>query len=164
LGQAFVTWYMLQPGVPLLSPGPNDRVAQASSPASSSTVSVRVSASQLISSGGETPLDKAGEVIARAKSAGSVRAIESGKNLQVPSGPLARARIDITFANAQGLVGADEGIWASIRAGLSTSISGLAYSMRLIVIGLCFVLPWALILYGGWKFWKRRKPSTVVTS
>jgi autotransporter-associated beta strand protein len=105
----------------------------------------------------ETPLDKAGEVIARARSAGALRAFESGKNLQVPAGPLARARIEVNFGTGDALVGPEKGIWASIRAGLSTSIAGLAISVRLIVVGLCFVLPWVLILFGGWRLWKRRR-------
>ena len=39
---------------------------------------------------------------------------------------------------------------------LATSIAGLAWSVQLIVIGLCFVLPWALILWAGWRWLKRR--------
>jgi glycine cleavage system regulatory protein len=112
----------------------------------------------------DVPLDKAGDLVARAKDRGTVRAIDSAKNLQVPAGPLARARVDVTFGNGEALVGPDRGIWASIRAGLSTSIAGLAYSVRLIVIGLCFVLPWALILYGGWRVLKRRRAATSATT
>ena len=105
----------------------------------------------------EVPLDKSGELVGRAKGLGAVRAIDSARNPQIPAGPLARARVDVTFGNGQALVGPDKGLWASIRSGLSTSLAGLAYSVRLIVIGLCFVLPWALILFAGWRLWKRRR-------
>jgi hypothetical protein len=30
------------------------------------------------------------------------------------------------------------------------------WSLQLIVIGLCFVIPWLLILWGGWRLLKRR--------
>lgn len=109
----------------------------------------------------EVPLDKASEIVDRAKGLGRVRAIESNKNQQIPAGKLSRARIDVTFGNAEGIVAPDNGLFAAIRRGLSTSIAGLMWSLQLIVIGLCFVLPWVLILGLVWRFIKRRsKPAS----
>ena len=92
------------------------------------------------------PLEKHGEVVQKARSLGNVRAINADKDLQAPAGPLARARVEVTFGNAEAIVAPDRGIWASIRRGLSTSVAGLAWSLQLIVIGLCFVLPWVLAI------------------
>jgi hypothetical protein len=111
----------------------------------------------------DVPLDKAGEVIKHAKDLGAVRAIDSGKNLQVPAGPLAKARVDVTFGNAEAIVSPDKGFWASIRRGFSTSVSGLMLSLQFIVVGLCFVLPWAAAIWVGWRFIKRRKQQATVT-
>lgn len=105
----------------------------------------------------DVPLDKARDVIAHARQLGAVRTIESGKNEQVPVGPLSKARIDITFGNAEAIVSPENGVFATIRRGLSTSFAGLMWSLQLIVIGLCFVLPWALIVVVGWRVIKRRK-------
>jgi hypothetical protein len=62
----------------------------------------------------------------------------------------------VTFGNTDAIVTPDSGIWASIRQGLSTSVAGLMWSLRLIVIGVCFVLPWVLVLVIIWRFIKRR--------
>jgi hypothetical protein len=104
----------------------------------------------------EVPLDKASELLSRAKGLGTVRAVDANKNLQVPAGALSRARIEVTFGNTDAIVTPDSGIWASIRQGLSTSVAGLMWSLRLIVIGVCFVLPWVLVLVIIWRFIKRR--------
>ncbi|MEO6436567.1 MAG: DUF4349 domain-containing protein, partial [Tepidisphaeraceae bacterium] len=104
----------------------------------------------------EVPLDQAAEVVRHAKDLGTVRAIDADKNLKVPAGALSRARIEVIFGNADAIVAPAHGLWASIRSGFATSLAGLAWSVQLIVIGLCFVLPWALILWAGWKWMKRR--------
>ncbi len=112
----------------------------------------------------DVPLDKAGEVIKHAKDLGAVRAIDSGKNLQVPAGALAKARIDVTFGNAEAIVSPDKGFWASIRRGFSTSVSGLMLSLQFIVVGLCFVLPWIAVIWVGWRVIKRRRQTPSVAS
>jgi hypothetical protein len=111
----------------------------------------------------DVPLDKAGEIVRRARELGVVRAIDASKDLQVPPGALARARVDLTFANADTLVAPERGVFASIRRGLSTSLAGLMRSLELIIIGVCFVLPWALVVYALWRLIKRRRPTTEPT-
>ena len=107
----------------------------------------------------DVPLDKGGEIVRRAREVGVVRAIDASKDLQVPPGALARARVDVTFANADTLVAPERGVFASIRRGLSTSLLGLMRSLELIIIGVCFVLPWALVLYAAWRLIKRRRAT-----
>src|SRR5205814_1548507 len=58
----------------------------------------------------DLPIDKAPEFLARAKSAGTVRAMESNRNQQAPEGALARARIEITLANGDRIVAGDSGL------------------------------------------------------
>jgi NhaP-type Na+/H+ and K+/H+ antiporter len=41
--------------------------------------------------------------------------------------------------------------------GLATSIEGLMLSLQFIIVGICFILPWALVLYALWRFMKRRR-------
>jgi hypothetical protein len=113
----------------------------------------------------EVPLDKGGELVAHAKGLGAVRALDAGKNLQVPPGALARARVEVTFGNAEAIVAPDRGIVASLRRGLATSMTGLMWSLQLIVIGLCFVLPWVVVAWLIWRAIKRRRtaPAAVTT-
>ena len=58
------------------------------------------------------------------------------------------------------VVAGDEGLWSSIRKGLATSFAGLMWSLQILVVGLCFVVPWALLLWGGWKLVKRTRRAT----
>jgi hypothetical protein len=108
----------------------------------------------------EIPLAKAGAVIDAIRGQGKVREIQSSKNMQAPDGALARASIDLTLTSGEQIVGADHGLWATIRNGLATSVSGLLWSLQLIIIGLCLVAPWVLLLWAGWKIVRRRKQTT----
>lgn len=111
----------------------------------------------------EVPLAKAGAVIDAIRAQGKVREIQSSKNMQAPDGPLARATIDLTLTSGEQIVGADHGLWATIRNGLATSVSGLLWSLQLIIIGLCLVAPWVLLIWAGWKIVRRRKQATAPT-
>jgi hypothetical protein len=78
----------------------------------------------------------------------------------VPAGKLAKARIDLTLGTADTLVEPGKGLWATLRNGLATSVTGLLWSLQIIVVGLCFVLPWALVIAVVWKLSRRRKSVT----
>jgi prepilin-type processing-associated H-X9-DG protein len=107
----------------------------------------------------EIPLAKLGEVLSQLKNAGTVRAIESSRDPKAPSGPLAHAQIEITYETAGSLVTANTGLWATVRNGLATSVTGLLWSLQLLVIGLCLIGPWVAVIWVIWKLWKRRKPT-----
>jgi TRAP-type C4-dicarboxylate transport system permease small subunit len=34
------------------------------------------------------------------------------------------------------------------------------WSLQILVVGLCFVVPWALLLWGGWRLVKRTRRAT----
>jgi hypothetical protein len=89
-----------------------------------------------------------------------VRLVQSQKNAAATDGSLARARVDMTYTTSAAIVGADQGVWASIRNGLATSMKGLMVSLQLIIVGLCFVGPWVLVIVLIWKFLRRRKRQT----
>ncbi len=107
----------------------------------------------------ELPLDKSAEAIAAVRSAGKVLSVATQQNPTAPSGPAAKCRLDISFTTAGPITGETGGLMANLRNGFSLSAKGLVYSAQLVVIGLCFVLPWVLIIYIVSKLWKRRKPA-----
>jgi len=107
----------------------------------------------------DVPLEKAADVLAHVKGMGALRAIEASRDPRAPEGKLARARLDVTLARGDAIGPADGGVWATIREGLSTSVAGLLWSLRLVVIGLCFVLPWVVVLWGAWRLARRRRGS-----
>jgi hypothetical protein len=108
----------------------------------------------------ELPLGKSGQVIDQIKQLGEVRTERATKNAQVPEGSLSRARVEVTLASPQAIVAEGTGIWSSVRSGLGTSFAGLMWSLQILVVGLCFVVPWALVLWGGWKLLKRSRRVT----
>jgi hypothetical protein len=44
-------------------------------------------------------------------------------------------------------VPSDEGLWPQIRKGLSTSFTALSWSLAVVIVGICFVLPWAIVIW-----------------
>jgi hypothetical protein len=103
----------------------------------------------------DVPRDKAETILAALRDAGDVNALSTSTSAQAPDGPLARARFDITFAEPTGISPTDAGVWSSVRNGITTSLRGLAWSLQLIIIGVCLVLPWALLLWLGTKLYRR---------
>ena len=109
----------------------------------------------------DVPLAKAGDVRAQIRSLGVDRVNESSTNHQAPEGEVARAQFDVTLANADLIVGRDEGLGAAVKSALSTSVRGLLWSLQFIVIGLLMVGPWALMIWVGWKLLRRSKTAPV---
>jgi hypothetical protein len=105
----------------------------------------------------ELPSTTAGGVLAEVRSAGTVTDESSTLDVGAVAGPLSRTRIDLTLASPPQLVGAEDGLGTSLRSALSTSLLGLLWSLKLLVIGVCLVLPWVGLVWVGARVWRRRK-------
>jgi hypothetical protein len=103
----------------------------------------------------EVPLSAAATLAERFKSAGTVRVSQSVRDPQASEDRYATARLDVTLSNAEGIVAEDAGVWKQVRRGLSYSASVLLTSVTWVVFGLCVVLPWAIIGYGGYRVARR---------
>ena len=112
----------------------------------------------------EVPLAAASGLVERFKSAGVVRVYQSARDPHVPDTRFATARLEVTVSNADRIVGSNAGVWPQVRRGLSYSASVLLTSVTWVVFGLCVVLPWALVGYGGYRLVRRsrRSPPGVV--
>jgi hypothetical protein len=95
----------------------------------------------------EVPLAAAAGLVERFKAAGTVRASQSLRDPQAPEGKFATARIEVTLANRESIIAADDGVWSQVRRGLSYSATVLLTSVTWVVFGLCVILPWAVIGY-----------------
>jgi hypothetical protein len=107
----------------------------------------------------DVPLASAPSLGEKFRSAGTVRVLQTSRNTQVPEGPLATARYDVTLSNAELIVPSDDGLWPQIRRGLATSFVALSWSLTVVIVGICFVLPWALIAYAIYRIvvrWRRQ--------
>ena len=109
----------------------------------------------------DVPLAKVHELLDPLKSAGTVRVHRSAKHPEVPDSPLALARLDVTLSNKDLIVPTDDGFGPSIRRGLSDSFAVLSWSLRLLILGLCVLLPWALVVWAIYRLVVRmRRRST----
>ena len=107
----------------------------------------------------EVPLSAASGILQRISDLGlSIRSREASKNLQVPEGELAKARMQITVSNDL-LLAPASGPWTNIKRGLAVSLTAGSYALMLIMIGVCFVLPLALLVWGGVRVYRRMKPK-----
>ena len=103
----------------------------------------------------EVPLATASGLVEQFKSSGSIRVLNTSRDPQAPEGKSATARIDITLGNAEGIVPQDDTLWTPVKKGLTYSASFLLTSMTWVVFGLCVVLPWAVVGYGGYRVVRR---------
>lgn len=94
----------------------------------------------------DVPLNEAATLVEKFKAAGHVRVHQVTRDPQAPEGKLALGRLVVTVSNTP-LIGSDQGLWPQVRSGLAISLRGLSISVGWLVIGLLFVLPWAVVLY-----------------
>lgn len=113
----------------------------------------------------DVPLAAGADVRARVEQLGEVRVRETATNPGSPEGQIGRAQISVTLGNREMLVGKEEGLGATLHNALQTSVKGLLGSLKVLVVGLLFVGPWAIFAWVGWKLWKRsRKPAVAPAS
>jgi len=105
----------------------------------------------------DLPLASARVAADKIKAMGFVRAYNMNPNPQAPEGPLAIGRIEVTVSTPSRLVDADSGPWARIKGGLSVGLTALSWSLTLVVVGLCFVVPVGLVGWLGLKLYRRTK-------
>jgi hypothetical protein len=114
----------------------------------------------------DVPLSAKSALVEKLKSLGNVRGQFSERNIQAPEGKFAVARLDVTLSNDV-LVPRDEGLWAQVRSGLSFSLRGLSLSVSWLIVGVLFLLPWALVVYAVvWllrRLW-RAEPAPVTAT
>jgi hypothetical protein len=113
----------------------------------------------------DVPLGAAPGLVERFKAAGTVRVHDTNRQPQAVEGKLALARLDVTVSNFELIVPSDDGLWPKVRKGLSYSVAVLSVSVTWLIFGLCVVLPWALVGYGGYRLVRRlfRAPAPPAT-
>jgi hypothetical protein len=114
----------------------------------------------------DVPLSAAPALIDKLRAAGTVRAQQAMPNLQAPEGRLAVARLDVTLSNSDLIVPKDDGLWPQVRQGLATSVRFLSLSASWLIFGVCVILPWAVLAYGGYRLirWLFRPAPANVSS
>jgi hypothetical protein len=99
----------------------------------------------------DVPIATAPKLLDALKSAGTVRVQRSTLHAEVPDSPLAVARLDVTLSNKELIVPSDEGFGPNVRRGLSDSFAVLSWSLRILILGLCVLLPWALVIWAVYR-------------
>src|SRR5262249_931886 len=103
----------------------------------------------------DVPLSAKDGLVDKFKGAGTVRVQQSSRNPQVPESSMAQAHIDVTLSNADLIVPSGDGLWPQIRKGLSASFVALSWSLTVVIVGICFGLPWTLAAYAGVRIVRR---------
>ncbi|MEO2088975.1 MAG: DUF4349 domain-containing protein, partial [Gemmataceae bacterium] len=109
----------------------------------------------------DVPLASAAGIAERAKASGSVKVNQVTRNNSAPEGRYATARLDVTFTTPDRIVAPDDGIGPQLKNGLSFSAKALFVTLSWLVVGLLVVLPWAVVLYLGYRLLRRlfRSPA-----
>ena len=100
------------------------------------------------------------ELLAHIRDLGGIeRDNQVSNNAQVPDTHFSKDRIDLTLTSRLAIVQPDQGLWPTLRAALSSASGALIYSLYLVLTGLLFILPFALIIWPLWRIARRRKAS-----
>jgi hypothetical protein len=99
----------------------------------------------------DVPLAAKDELLHKLRAAGTVRDQKTEPNPLVPESALATAHIEVKLTSAGPIVPEGQGLWPRIRTSLSYTFEGLSWSLMVIILGVCVVLPWALLLWGVLK-------------
>jgi hypothetical protein len=98
-------------------------------------------------------------VLAKIQGLGTERGMQVTNNANVPDTRFSRDRIDLTLTNPPAILKANEGVGATLRAALTTAFAALTYSLYLVVTGVLFILPFALVIWPFWRLAKKRKAA-----
>jgi hypothetical protein len=80
---------------------------------------------------------------------------EEERTAQAPENDLAVAHLHVILAGESPIVPSDETFWAYLRTGFYTSFKIFAWCAMMIIIGVSAVLPWSLLIWGGYKLYSR---------
>ncbi|HSV13246.1 MAG TPA: DUF4349 domain-containing protein, partial [Tepidisphaeraceae bacterium] len=107
----------------------------------------------------EAPVSNIPAILDRAHHLGDEKVNQVVKNQQVSDTRFARERVELTLSSRAPIVSSDKGLGSTIRAALSAAAGALLYSMYLVVTGVLFVLPFALLIWVGMVVFRRRKAA-----
>lgn len=110
----------------------------------------------------DLPYSQNASFLGNLRGMGELASFDTVTNPNIPDGALSQSRFQLTLSEAPALVNKSEGPMTSLREGLATSLRGLGYSLQLIVVGLCLAGPWAVVIWIGYKLFKRRRNKSAV--
>ena len=102
----------------------------------------------------DLPLAAASGLIEKLKTAGTVRVNQTSRDPKATDGKFASARIEVTLSNTDLLLPKDDGVWHQVRKGIALSATALLASLTWLIFALCVVLPWMIVVYGGYRLVK----------
>ncbi len=102
----------------------------------------------------DLPLAAASGLIEKLKTAGTVRVNQTSRDPKATDGKFASARIEVTLSNTDLLLPKDDGVWHQVRKGIAFSATALLASLSWLIFALCVVLPWMIVVYGGYRLVK----------
>jgi hypothetical protein len=105
----------------------------------------------------DVPLAAKEALAGQIKAIGKVRGQKVAQNPQAPDGKLATAHINVRLSNLTPIVPSDEGLWPQVRRSLGYAFSLLSVSLMFLIVGASVLLPWALLVWLGYKVVRRMR-------
>lgn len=109
----------------------------------------------------DVPLAAKDSLVRQFKDTGKLIGQEEERFPQAPENDLAVAHIHVILAGESPIVPSDENFGAYLRTGFYTSFKIFAWCVMVIIIGVSAVLPWTLLIWGGYKLYCRMSPPPV---
>ena len=97
------------------------------------------------------PLSASDTLVSQFMRMGKVVERDQTPNPNAPENELATALIVVHLTGGSPIVPSDEGLWGQVRQGLYFAFWLLSKGLVFVIIGLCGVLPWVLVIWGGVK-------------
>jgi hypothetical protein len=106
------------------------------------------------------PVTARNELVQRIMAMGRVKHQELARNVESPESSLPLAVFRIRLTGTPGIVPNDEGLWPQIRTSLYYAFRLLTVSLMFIVVGVCVLLPWAVVIMVSVKLVRRWRGRT----
>jgi hypothetical protein len=105
----------------------------------------------------DVPVGDAMKVLSAVRDLGGEERVNSVQmNPDSPDTKYAKERISVTLSSRATILSEDKGVWVTMRAAMGSALAALSWSLYLVLTGLLFLLPWAMVLWGLRKVWRRR--------
>jgi type II secretory pathway component GspD/PulD (secretin)/acetolactate synthase regulatory subunit len=106
----------------------------------------------------DVPVGDAMKVLSAVRDLGGEERVNSVQmNPDSPDTKYAKERISVTLSSRATILSEDKGVWVTVRAAMGSALAALSWSLYLVLTGLLFLLPWAVVLWGLRKVWRRRR-------
>jgi hypothetical protein len=102
----------------------------------------------------QVPFGELRTALDRVRNLGNVREHSASKNASIPPHALAVGQIEVRMTD-EVLLSQESGPGANVRRGLAISLQAASWALMVLMVGVCFVLPLILVIWGALRIRRR---------